>query len=172
MELETAVVITAPHEVQALAVPFFKQYSPNLLTIYPAHITVIYPFVPPADLKQACATLRNVCASTAPFDVTLDGYDRFPRVTFMNPVNPEPILRLFRSILALFPACAPYGGEFGPDIHPHLTVSIFDSDTAQQQAVFPPYDPITFPVRQLHVLSGSPRLDMPWLTETVISLEG
>jgi 2'-5' RNA ligase len=168
MDLQTAVGITAPHEVQVLAVPILKQYSPDLLVVFPAHITVLYPFVPPARLEEACATLRTLCADLVPFEITLDGYDYFPRTTFMNPVNPEPIRQLFHQIHALFPECVPYGGEFGTDIHPHLTVCMFDSEAEQQQAKPPDYEPITFLVNKLDVLSGPSSLDLPWLTYAVI----
>jgi 2'-5' RNA ligase len=170
MDLQTAVVITAPYEVQSLAVPLLKQYSPHLLVVYPGHITILYPFVSFERLEAACSTLRTLCAEISPFEITLDGYDRFPRTTFMNPANPDPIRQLFHQVHPLFPECTPYGGEFGPDIHPHLTVAQFDSEEDQQQAILPDYEPITFRAQKLHVLFGSSQLDMPWLTYTVIPL--
>lgn len=170
MDLKTGLVITAPHEVQALAVPLLKRYSPHLLVIYPACITVLYPFVPLAHLDEACAALRDVCADLQPFEITLAGYDHFPRTIFMNPINPEPIRQLFCKIRELFPDYAPYGGEFGTDIHPHLTVAMFDSEIERQQAIMPDYAPVTFLARRLDVVTGSSRLDLPMLTHTIIPL--
>jgi 2'-5' RNA ligase len=172
MELQTGVGITAPHEVQALAVPILKRYSPDLLVVFPAHITLLYPFAQPARLEEACVALRALCATLVPFEITLDGYDHFPRVTFMKPVNPDPIRHLFRQIHALFPECVPYDGEFGTDIHPHLTVCMFDSEAEQQQATLPDYEPITFLAHKLDVLSGPSSLDLPWLTYAVIPFGG
>ncbi|HEX3052076.1 MAG TPA: 2'-5' RNA ligase family protein [Aggregatilineaceae bacterium] len=168
MELQTALALVAPHDVQALVVPLLKHYSPELLVVFPAHISVLYPFVPPDRLEDACETLRTLCADVTPFEITLAGYDRFPGTTFLNPVNPTPIHQLYAKIHARFPDYLPYGGAFGPDIHPHMTVAQFKTEADQQQAVFPPYAPVTFLARRLHVLSGPSTLDRPWLTEAVI----
>lgn len=172
MDLKTGLVITAPHEVQALAIPLLKQYSPHLLIVYPAEITVLYPFVPLAQLDEACVPLRALCATIAPFEITLEGYDHFPRAIFMKPINPEPIRHLFRQIRTLFPGCAPYGGEFGMDIHPHLTVAMFDNETECEQVIMPDYEPITFLARRLDILTGSSSMDLPMLTHTIIPFGG
>ena len=171
MTLQTGIAIVGPHAAQAVAVPLMLRYAPHLLTVFPAHITVLYPFVPVDDLDAACTTLRGLCAGIIPFEVTLSGYDRFPGVTFMNPVTPEPIRAVFRTIFAAFPECPPYGGTYGNDIHPHMTVAMFDTEADQQQADFPAYDPITFTVDRLYVVCGPDTLDLPWLTWDVIPLK-
>jgi 2'-5' RNA ligase len=168
MTLQTGIIIVGPHAAQAVAVPLMLRYSPYLLTVFPAEITVLYPFVPVEDLDAACARLRDLCAGIAPFEVTLSGYDRFPGVVFMNPITPEPIRAVFRTISAAFPDYPPYGGQFGNDIHPHMTV--FDGENPPPLADFPAYAPITFTVDRLHVVCGPDTLDLPWLTVDVILL--
>jgi 2'-5' RNA ligase len=170
MKLETAIIIVAPHEVQAFAVPLLKQYSPETMMRVPAHFTVLYPFVAVDRLDEACERLRGICAGVAPFDITVRGYGTFPAVTFMQAENPEAIKALFRPIHAAFPDCPPYGGVFGDDLHPHMTVGEFADEAAQAAGVFPDYTPMTFTVSRLHVLYGPIDEALPWITHAVIEL--
>lgn len=172
MKMQTGIIIIAPHEVQAFAAPLMQQYAPASAVRVPAHITVLYPFVPLEHLNQACAKVSEICTSVTPFDITLQGYYAFPQVAFINPVNPAPIQALFRKIFAVFPEYPPYEGAFGADLHPHMTVGEFASIEAQQAAVLPPFEPITFRAERLHVLYGPIDLALPWITHAVIPLAG
>src|SRR2546423_1328000 len=98
MNLTTAVVIFAPHEVQAVATPIMRQYALDSLIRVPAHITLMFPFVPFEQLDSAAQTIKSICADIRPFDITLSGYDQFPGVIFMQPANPESIKAIFRQI--------------------------------------------------------------------------
>lgn len=171
MELSTAIVIIAPPRVQALAAPLMRRYSFESMLRVPAHITVLFPFVPPDALDDACHKLTRLYADFQPFDVTLDGYGHFPTATFLKIANPEPIKALFRPVHAEFPNFPPYGGAHGAhDIMPHMTVGIFKSEAARQAAEFPPYDPITFTVRRVHLIIGVAHEPIPWITYDVIPL--
>ncbi|MCC7450107.1 MAG: 2'-5' RNA ligase family protein [Anaerolineae bacterium] len=171
MDIETGLAIIAPPEVQAVAVPLFKRYTIDELIHAPPLITLTFPFVPYADLDQACATLRTICAGIAPFDVILQGYGQFPGVAFMNPANPAPIQNLYRAIYARFPDYPPFEGRYGTELHPHLSVAFFASEAEQQAAHLPAYDPITFRVERIHVLYGAARpAGLPYITYDVIPL--
>lgn len=170
MKLETAIIIVAPHDVQTVAVPLLRQYAPETLIRVPPHITVLYPFVPVNRLDEACAKLNEICASVPAFDITMTGYDSFPKVAFMNPANPAPIQAVFRKIFAAFPECPPYGGAFGNDLHPHMTVGEFATIEAQQAAVLPDYAPTTFRAKRLHVMYGPIDRALSWITHAVIPL--
>ncbi len=171
MEYTSAVVIIAPHRVQALAVPLMRQHCFNSLMRVPAHITILFPFVPVDDLDDACWKLRDICAALAPFDVTLDGYGYFPTTVYLKPRDPEPIKATFRAVHAAFPDCPPYRGEFSSDdITPHMTVGVFKSEAEREQAVFPAYEPITFQVRRLHLIVGVEHEPLPWITYDVLPL--
>ncbi len=174
MELTTVIMIVAPHEVQAIAVPLLRRYAPDTLTRVPAHLTVLYPFVAYERLDEACDQLASIGASIAPFEVTLAGYAEFPGVIYMIPRNPQPIKRLFRTIYQHFPDCPPYRGAFGDDLTPHLTVAEFETPDEQRaaRAALPRYAPVTFQVKRLHILYGIDAIALPWLTHTVIPLGG
>jgi len=171
MDYTSAVVIIAPHRVQAFAVPLMHQYCFESMMRVPAHITVLFPFVPLDDLDAACWKLRDICADVPPFDLTLDGYGHFPTVTYLKPADPEPIKAIFRRIHAAFPDYPPYRGAFGgDDITPHMTVGEFKSEAERVKVVFPPYVPLTFEVRRLHLIIGVEREPIPWVTHDVIPL--
>ena len=171
MDYISAVVIIAPHHVQAFAVPLMRKYSIDSLLRVPAHITVLFPFVPLAELDEACERLRQIFADAHPFEITLDGYGHFPTVAYLKPANPEPIKALFRRVHAAFPECPPYRGGFGSDdITPHMTVGEFASEAECLQATFPDYAPISFKVRYLHLIVGVEHEPIPWITHDVIPL--
>jgi 2'-5' RNA ligase len=173
-ELTTALMIVAPHELQAIAVPLLQRYARDTLTRVPAHLTLLYPFVAYERLDEACARLREVCATLPAFEVTMAGYAQFPGVIYMPPRNPRPIKSLFHRISPYFPECAPYRGAFGDDITPHLTVGEFEGDEDQRAAwaVLPRYAPFTFRVTRLHILYGIDHIALPWLTYAVLPLGG
>ncbi len=172
MQLTSAVIIVAPHEAQAAAMPLLQRYAPETSVRVPAHITILFPFVPVGRLAEASAKLREICGPVAPFDIMMEGYDSFPGVKFMNPVNPQPIQAVFRKIYAAFPECPPYGGQFGHDLHPHMTVGEFASEREQAGAVFPDYAPFSFRVERLHLVYGPIDAALPWITYDVIPLKG
>ncbi len=171
MEFSTAVVIIAPPEVQAFATPLRLKYGFEGMVRVPAHITVLFPFVPLAQLDAACHILSDLCASVPPFSVTLDGYGHFPTVTYLKPTNPAPIQALYRKVFAAFPAYPPYRGAFGIDeIIPHMTIGEFGSEIERAAADFPSYAPLTFPVHNVHLIVGVEHQPVPWVTHDVIPL--
>lgn len=172
MNIETGIIIVGAHNVQAVAVPLMQQYSPHLLNIFPAEITLLYPFVPIDELESACQTLRDIGAEIAPFEITMCGYGQFPRYTYMAPADPAPIVAVFNRLFGAFPDYPPFHGEFGVGCHPHMTVATFDDVDAQQQVELPDYGSISFKVDRLHVVHGPAAHDGPWLTFDVIRLTG
>lgn len=89
----------------------------------PAHITVLFPFKAPHLInKEDLEALTVVFASTAPFDFQLARVDRFPGVWYLAPEPAAPFKALTRAVVARFPEFSPYGGAYGDDSTPHLTV--------------------------------------------------
>ncbi|MFN8448303.1 MAG: 2'-5' RNA ligase family protein [Anaerolineae bacterium] len=158
MDFETAVVIIAPHTVQAFAIPLMRQYCFESMLRVPAHITILFPFVPLDDLDAACWKLRDICAGIAPFEVTLDGYGHFPTTTYLAarpgadqgnlPGDPRGISRL--------PAVSRRVRQRRH--HAAHDRRRIRSVAEREQAVYPPYEPITFRVRRLHLVVGVERM--------------
>ena len=172
MNLSTAIVIFAPHEVQGIATPIMRQYALESLIRVPAHITLMFPFVSYERLDEASQIIKSICTSVTPFEITLSGYDQFPGVIFMQPANPEPIKAVFRQIYDAFPLYPPYGGAFGNDLYPHLTVGEFKNEDEQRTIWLPDYAPITFRAERVHLIYGVHREPLPWLTYSVIPFGG
>lgn len=93
-----------------------------LTELIPPHITVLVPWVPDPRPEHV-QRLEDAIAEIEPFELSFPTAGQFPNGTVW--LRPEPfdqVTDLLRTVIATFPDCAPYGGEF-PDPHPHLTIS-------------------------------------------------
>jgi 2'-5' RNA ligase len=95
-----------------------------------AHITALGPFVPDpseADLRVVAA----IAAGTAPVRVRLADLGQFPNGVIHLVPEPDHALRdLTARLVAAFPDHPPYGGEFGADVQPHLTVDAASAEVS------------------------------------------
>lgn len=92
-------------------------------TAVPAHVTVLFPFLPPDRLDATIdAQLAGIAASEPRFDLRLERVGRFPDVVWLSPDPVEPFARLTDAIAARWPDHPPYGGAFETVVH-HLTVA-------------------------------------------------
>jgi 2'-5' RNA ligase len=89
----------------------------------PAHVTVLYPFLPPALLDDAVlASLGRLFAGIPAFGFSLDRVAWFgDAVVFLGPRDPAPFRALTDRTFAAFPSCPPYGGQHA-EVVPHLTI--------------------------------------------------
>lgn len=176
MKIETALLLIPPLDVQAYAAPLRARLDPQSFPLFPAHITLMYPFVPYQEHAQAERVLREHCLHIPPFDITLDHFDRFPSVLFIAPRDPEPIRKLYRCISSAFPGHVAYGGAFGDDLHPHLTLGGLDPELAQAEIDLPPIPPMTFTIDRLYFYAGIADAEregpVPFIPLSVIPLEG
>ena len=89
----------------------------------PAHVTVLYPFVPPPAISAAVIArladaVRSVSAFRCEFATTAWFGDD---VLWLAPQPDEPFRALTQAVSAAFPGYPPYGGVYD-DVVPHLTV--------------------------------------------------
>ncbi len=119
---ETAVVVLVP-EAEPLVGTHRARLDPAASWGVPAHVTVLYPFVPPdavdgGVLERLAAAVATVDA----FEARLTGLRWFREdVVYLAP---EPVGRfraLTTAVHAAFPEHPPYGGAH-EDVVPHLTV--------------------------------------------------
>ena len=119
---ETALLVTVPAADSAVA-RHRSRLDTSAAVGVPAHITVLYPFLPP-DLIDADthATLARLFASVPGFRFTLDRTRWFPDpVLWLGPSDPAPFSALTGLVVAAFPSCPPYGGQVA-EVIPHLTI--------------------------------------------------
>jgi 2'-5' RNA ligase len=90
----------------------------------PAHITVLYPFVPPdAITDTTLASVRQVLARFPAFSFRLSRLERFPEgALYLAPDPAEPFVQLTAAVGGPFPEYPPYGGIHA-EVIPHLTVA-------------------------------------------------
>lgn len=101
----------------------------------PAHITVLYPFLPVGELTDGVLeSVRVLMAGIEAFDFTLDRVSWFGSdVVWLGPRDPAPFRSLTEKAFAAFPACPPYGGQYA-DVVPHLTVGDLGGEDALRLA--------------------------------------
>lgn len=170
MELESALLIVPPRTVQAFSYPIREEFDAESFNRVPAHITLLYPFVPPEEIDKAVSRLKKICAAFPPFELTLDQYGKFEDALFLEPSNPGKILELFKLLSEAFPEYPVYQGEHGEELRPHLTLARFDDPSKADKIALPSNPSFTFTVKQLHLYVGAPDEDTPFNPRAVIPL--
>ncbi len=89
----------------------------------PAHATVLYPFLPPAEIGPEVMTeLSRLFAGVPRFSFTLDKVRWFGEsVVWLGPADESPFRALTGLAVAAYPSCPPYRGAY-EDVVPHLTI--------------------------------------------------
>ena len=129
----------------------------------PAHITVLYPFLPPAGVDEArLALLRAMFAGHAAFGFTLDKVGWFgEEVVWLGPRDAAPFSALTGRVYTAFPSCPPYGGRH-PVVIPHLTIGHTGGPQALRAAAesVRPWLPIEAAATEVILMAG-PRPGTP-----------
>jgi 2'-5' RNA ligase len=119
---ETALLITVP-EADPLVGGAREQHDPVAGRGVPAHVTVLYPFLPAGRIDDGLlAELRELFAGHQPFELGFTRFGRFPELLWLAPEPDAPVRALSAAVTAHWPEAVPYGGAFD-DPMPHLTVA-------------------------------------------------
>lgn len=122
---ETALIIEVP-ESEFLVGELRSELDEIASKGVPAHITVVYPFMPVARLSDAVvSTLQSLTSGFKLFSFELTEWSRFESALWLRPNPEEPFQELTRKVVELFPEFQPYGGKHA-SVQPHLTVAQFD----------------------------------------------
>ncbi len=127
---ESAVIVPIPAAERAVA-PWRARFDPAAGWGVPAHITVLYPFLPPERLDQAALELLAAAIRTVPrFEVALTRVEWFGDTVVWLAAEPDEGFRaLTAAVWHHFPETPPYGGAYA-DVVPHLTIG--DGEPATQ----------------------------------------
>jgi len=131
-----------PHRESAIAIKvrlpadlerFRAAHVPNAALGVPAHITLIYPFLP-ADLLDASVRRRvaRALASHSPFRFRLKSVGRWPNSHYLAVEPALPFEAIVRSLVEAFPEYPPYAGEF--EYVPHVTIAEGDDQSLARLA--------------------------------------
>lgn len=119
----------------------------------PAHLTVLYPFVPAPDLDGAVlGTCARLVQGLAPIPVRFARCRARPGLVYLAPEPPEQVQHLLGSVWATWPDLPPYGGRHA-DAAAHVTIAL-GGDDAEHAAVVrlvEPHLPIMVELTELYV---------------------
>ncbi|WP_203699687.1 2'-5' RNA ligase family protein [Asanoa iriomotensis] len=120
--IETALIVPVP-EAEEVVGPYRARFDQAARWGVPAHVTALYPFVPPNDITpDVLDAVRETVAATARFAVEFTEVRWFgEQVVWLAPTPDQPFRALTEALWARFPDQPPYGGAF-EDVVPHLTV--------------------------------------------------
>ena len=141
-----------------------ERMDPSAPDGVPAHITLIYPFMPPSELKDDVRTrVEQIVASEPAFPFVLGAVRRWPNVVYLEPRPDDPFRRLSAALAAAFPDYPPYEGAY-EDVVPHVTVALDVPEDyfAAAEHALPPMLPIRDVCREAWLIGHTPEL--PWHT--------
>lgn len=89
----------------------------------PAHLTVLFPFVPGREVDEALLEqVRGLLASIPPIDFALASVESWPGTAFLTPEPAAPLVALIDRVREAFPELPLYGDP-SLDPAPHVTIA-------------------------------------------------
>jgi 2'-5' RNA ligase len=120
MPRRTALIVPVPETEPAVAAVRLA-HDTSAARGVPAHITILFPFLPPEHVDEAA--LAELIARFPGFDFTLDRVERFENgLVWLHPEPSWQFADLTAAIWQRWPEAPPYEGSFD-EVIPHLTVS-------------------------------------------------
>ena len=119
---DSALLVPIP-EAEELVADLRLEHDPSAAHGVGAHVTVLFPFVPAAQVDAAVHdALAGLFRSMARFDYHFERADRFDATTvFLAPEPAQRFSALTTAVAGLWPLHPPYGGAYDVVV-PHLTV--------------------------------------------------
>jgi hypothetical protein len=119
----SALIIEVPEAEPAVSEPRWRLDANARLGV-PAHITVLFPFMPPAHIDAAVLRrLTDVFAAAPAFEHRLVATNWFGKdVLWLAPEDNGPFRSLTEAAHREFPQYPPFGGQF-KDVVAHLTIA-------------------------------------------------
>jgi 2'-5' RNA ligase len=166
---ESALIVAVP-EAEPLVGEWRLRYDNADLGI-PAHITLLYPFVPAEVVdERLLAELGELFAAVPAFPVVFRRVARFADVAWLAPEPDEPFRRLTELIVGRYPGYPPYEG-IHDQVIPHLTVAVGDAELQDRvDAALTPALPIAADVHDVVLLVE--QADGNWRAHSRFSLGG
>jgi 2'-5' RNA ligase len=119
---ETALICRVP-EAERYVARYRDRYDPSARRNVPAHVTVLYPFMPPAQIDaEVIGRLRDIARAVPRFDYRLARTQRFPVALYLAPDPDVSYTALTDAVVRAFPEYPPFEGKFA-EVVPHVTVA-------------------------------------------------
>jgi hypothetical protein len=137
------------------------RFDPPAADGMPAHVTVLYPFMPLQETSPR--RLAAAFAAEPAFEVVFREVRRWPDVLYLAPDPPERFTRLTGALAARYPEWPPYEGAHDTVV-PHLTVSCTSPERFDEiESALRPGLPVRAEVRDAVLMSQGP--DDRWRIE-------
>lgn len=156
-QTESAVVVNVP-VAEAVVGEHRERLDEAAGRGIPAHVTVLYPFLPPGEIDDVVFTALARAVATVPrFKAEwarMAWFDQ--RVLWVAPDPAAPFQALTAAVVCEFPDYLPFGGQYDVVI-PHLTVgngAPLEDLLAAERAVAQRL-PFSMPVTHVQVLAGT-----------------
>jgi 2'-5' RNA ligase len=119
---ETALICRVP-EVERYVARYRDRYDPSARRNVPAHVTVLYPFMAPADVDaDVLRRLADIARAVPCFTYRLARTKRFPVALYLDPEPADSYAALMAAVSRAFPDYPPFEGKFA-EVVPHVTVA-------------------------------------------------
>lgn len=117
----SAVVVPVP-EAEPRVGALRAELDPSAALGVPAHVTIMFPFLPPAGIDDGVlAALGEVFAAAPAFEAGFSTVSWFEDAVWWAPEPAAPFVALTHAVSARF-GMKPYEGVHGDDVVPHLTI--------------------------------------------------
>ena len=122
---ETALICRVP-EAERYIARYRERFDPSARRNVPAHVTILYPFMPPALIDSGViAELRAIATAVRCFEYRLAETRRFPVSLYLAPQPEDSFAALTAAVFRAFPDYPPFEGKFATVV-PHVTVAHAD----------------------------------------------
>lgn len=123
MEATLSGLIVPVPEAEEAVRPFRASLDRSATWGVPAHVTVLFPFLPPGRIDEAVLTALGAAVASVPaFTTTFRRVRWFDdTVVWLAPEPDRPFRDLTAAVWRRFPETPPYAGEH-TDSMPHLTI--------------------------------------------------
>jgi 2'-5' RNA ligase len=122
---ETALICRVP-EAERFIARYRERYDPSARRRVPAHVTILYPFMPPDEVDAGVVEeLARIAESVPGFDYRLSETRRFPVALYLPPQPDDSFAALTDAVHRSFPDYPPFAGKFA-EVVPHVTVAHAD----------------------------------------------
>ena len=127
---ESAIIV--PVEVPVAVRRLRERLDPAAADGVPAHVTLLYPFMPAEALTDDVrAEIARLVVEQPAFPFALTRVERWPDVVWLAPEPAAPFRRLTERLATAFPDYPPYGG-IHDEVIPHLAAGAVLAECARR----------------------------------------
>ncbi|MDA3642544.1 2'-5' RNA ligase family protein [Saccharopolyspora indica] len=151
----TALVVPLPEADPLLAA--VADRFPDAVRPLPAHLTLLYPFLPAGALdEQVFAALDEVFADQPPLRVEFAECRRASGFAALLPDPADGLSALVGELRRRWPDLLPYDGRFGAEVDLHVTVALNTAEAtadAVTREIIPEFTPIRAHLREARLIA-------------------